>query len=438
MIRGTMDIKFIGAKTEVTGSMTLLSNSMGKILIDSGLHQGLDEFVKRNKDKLPFEPSEIVAIILTHAHLDHSGLIPRLVKNGFRGSIYCTKPTMKLAKLIMADSASIMEKNKDHLLHGFYSLQDVMVTSSLFKIKEFHEIFEVIGYKVEFFKAGHILGAASVVLKGEDKTIVFSGDLGRSNDPILESPEACPPADIVMMESTYGGKIRSSDCYEELKSFLIDIKEHSRVGIIASFAVARGQMLITLIHRFYNEHPEFKVRVVVDGPMMVHADNVYKEFSEMTKVSNEIKLALGEVEVVEHLRQWETLQKNEGPLIVIASSGMVSGGRVLRYLENWQQDENACLFLPGYQGEGTSGRLLAEGKRIIHDEKGHKIHWHGKVKTSEAFSSHADQSELINWLKNVNPLSQIYLNHGEYESKIKLQKKLKDSGFNNVELTAFH
>ena len=214
-----MELQFIGATVDVTGSMTLLRNSQGQILIDSGLYQGLDEVVKRNKTPLPFKIEEIDAIIITHAHLDHSGFIPRLVNLGFRGVIYCTKPTMKLARIIMADSANIFDKNKHSLMHGFYLPKDVTTASSLFKTKNYHEPFEVLGMTVEFFSAGHILGAASVLIKG-DKTIVFSGDLGRTNDPLIGAPENCPASDIVVMESTYGGRVRKGVLEDELKDFL--------------------------------------------------------------------------------------------------------------------------------------------------------------------------------------------------------------------------
>ena len=428
-----MELQFIGATVDVTGSMTLLKTSQGQILIDSGLYQGIEEVVKRNKTPLPFKLDEVDAIILTHAHLDHSGFIPRLVNLGFRGAIYCTKPTMKLAQIIMADSANIFEKDKHGLMHGFYLPKDITVATSLFKTKKYHESFNVLGMSVEFFSAGHILGAASVSIKGE-KTIVFSGDLGRTNDPIIEAPEDCPPADIVVMESTYGGRIRKGNLEDELKDFLIKIKKDSKVGIIASFAVARSQMLITMIHKYYSENPEDKIRVVIDSPMMVKANNVYKEFAELTKLADELKTALVEIEIIEHERQWESIRKKDGPLIIITSSGMVSGGRILRYLENWQNDSNTCLFLPGYQGEGTAGRLLHDGERTFTNDKGEQIHWHGDVYTSEAFSSHADQNELIGWLKNVGPSTQIILNHGELESKLIFQKKLISLGFKNVEL----
>ncbi len=431
--KNKMKIKFIGATADVTGSMTLLETSQGKLLIDCGLYQGIDKIVKRNLLPLPFIPTEIDAIILTHAHLDHSGYIPRLVKLGFRGNIYCTKPTMKLAKLIMQDSAEILEKTENHILKSFYEVKDVMVATSLFKTKKFHESFEVLGMKVSFQPGGHILGASSAIIEGEKK-MVFSGDLGRSNDPLIYPPEPCPPTDILMVESTYGGKLREGNLEDELKNFLRKVKDESKVGIIASFAVARAQLLITLIHHFYSEHPEEKIRFVIDGPMMTEANKVYKQFAEDTKLPFDLKTALDEVEVIDHIREWDSIRKKEGPLVIVTSSGMVSGGRIWRYLENWQRDPNAILFLPGYQAEGTAGRMLSEGKRIVRDEEGKQIHWMGEVLSSGAFSSHADQAELIAWMKNINKDTQIFINHGESDSKEIFRKKLIELGYQNVSI----
>jgi metallo-beta-lactamase family protein len=425
-----MKIQFIGATEDVTGSMTLIECAEGKILIDCGLYQGTDDIVKKNLRPLPFNPKEIDAIILTHAHLDHSGHIPRLVKLGFRGHIYATKPTLKLARLIMNDSAGILEKSENHILSSFYEMENVMTAISLFKPKKFHEPFKLLGMSITLRPAGHILGASSVFIQGE-QNIVFSGDVGRFNDPIIFPPEKCPPTDILVMESTYGGKIRKGNLEEELAAFLRKIKKESKVGIIASFAVARGQLLITLINKFYQLHPEEKIRFVMDGPMMAEANKVYSEFAHDTKCPEDLKTALEGVEIIDHLREWDSISKKEGPLIVITSSGMVSGGRIWRYLENWQNDPNACLFLPGYQAQGTAGKALSEGQRTIHDEQ-------GEVLTSEAFSSHADQSELISWIKDIDKKTKIFLNHGEVSSKEMFKDKLVELGYTNVTIANYN
>ena len=429
-----MKITFIGATEDVTGSMTLLQTKNGQILIDCGLYQGPKEVEQKNYLPLAFDPKEISAIILTHAHLDHSGLIPRLVKLGFRGNIFCTRPTMKLARIIMNDSAHLMESMTNSLKEPFYEAKDVMVATSLFKTYDLNEKFELLGMTITLLQAGHILGASSVRIEG-DKLIIFSGDLGRNDDPLIQKPEPCPKADSVIIESTYGDRIREGNIENDLHHFLLKIKNDSCVGIIASFAVARAQLLITLITDYYNKHPEHKVRFVIDGPMMTEANAVYKEYSTLTKRPEELRHSLEEVEVIEHIRQWNSLKKTVGPLLVLSSSGMLTGGRIWRYLDNWQDAPSACLFLPGFQGIGTAGRKLAEGEREVQTPEGKMINWSGKVFSSSAFSSHADQHELVEWLKNIDKATEIFINHGEAESKKILRDKLKANGFVNARIS---
>ena len=429
-----MKIQFLGAIEDVTGSMTLVENKNQKFLIDSGMYQGLPHVVKKNIRALPFIPQELKAIVLTHAHLDHSGYIPRLVKLGFRGEIYCTKETMKLARIIMTDSARILEENDHHPLHSFYGPEEIQQTVSFFRTKAHGEEFEVAGLQIHLQNAGHILGASSAVIKNGEQIIVFSGDVGRANDSLMPAPENCPEADVLIMESTYGGTIRKGDLQQELIHFLKKIKEEARVGIIASFAVARAQLLITLISEHYKKHPEDKVRFVIDGPMMIEANKVYAEYAHDTKLPEELKNALRFVELIQHPREWESLQKKGGPLIILSSSGMVSGGRIWRHLENWQDDDRAVLFLPGYQSEGTPGRALSMGRRDVQDEEGKKIKWRGEILSSSAFSSHADQNELLSWIKNVPKDASIYLNHGEQEAKEAFREKLTSLGWKHVKV----
>lgn len=416
-----MKINFLGATEDVTGSMTLVELPEGKILIDCGLYQGLPETSEKNKRPLPFDAFEIKAILLTHAHLDHCGFIPKLVKEGFRGSIFCTRPTMKLAQIILKDSASIHSEEEVAL----YSTEDVNVTISLFKPTDFDHWMTFLGASICFHPAGHILGAASVEIRA-GKTIIFSGDLGRDQDPYMLPPKPCPTADMVVMESTYGGKIRHGDMEKELYSFLVKISRQKKVGIIASFAVARGQLLLNLIHQFFVRHPEEKIRVVMDGPMMKEANGIYQQFLP------EVYSSLKDVEVIDNIGEWESLKRKSGPLIIISSSGMLSGGRIWRHLKNWQEDPTAVLFLPGFQGPGTAGRALSEGFRDIIAPDKERVVWSGEVITSEAFSSHADQNELLKWVGEIDKKTPVYLIHGEQDSKEKLQIKLNESGFKNI------
>lgn len=417
-----MKIEFIGATDEVTGSMTLVELPEGKILIDCGLHQGLSETIEKNKQPLPFPAEVIKAVFLTHAHLDHSGYLPKLVKSGFRGNIFCTVGTQKLAQIILKDSANIHDEISDQL----YNSEDVNITISLFKPVEMGAWMTFLGATICFHPAGHILGAASVEIRS-DKRLIFSGDLGRQNDPYMAPPENCSSQiDMVVMESTYGGKVRQGDMEKELYSFLVKISRQKKVGIIASFAVARGQLLINLIQEFFKRHPEEKIRVVMDGPMMNQANHVYQKYMP-DKFSN-----LSEIEVIDNIGEWESLKKKSGPLIIISSSGMLSGGRIWRHLKNWQADPTAVLFLPGYQGVGTAGRVLAEGLRDIVAPDKERVQWSGEVITSEAFSSHADQSELLQWLQNVKKDTPIYLIHGEQVAKQAFKIKLNEIGYTNI------
>jgi len=420
-----MKITFWGATDQVTGSKTFVELPEGIILIDCGLVQGPENADKQNLENLPFKPGQIKAVIITHAHLDHSGYLPRLVKKGFEGPIYCTPVTAKLLKIILLDSAKLSDEE-------FYTQQDVMVTDSQIKIINWNQKTSLLGAQFELIPSGHILGASSVVIKANEKKIIFSGDLGRFDDPLLPPPELCHEANLIVMESTYGGKLRQGDYHKDLHTFLATVAQESRVGIIASFAVARAQMLMSLIFDFYQRHPEYKVRVILDSPMMKEASKIYKQFSALTQNQHLVLSAMEEFEVLEHEREWESLQKKSGPLIIISSSGMLTGGRVKRHLANWQNDHKAILFLPGYQGEGTPGRAFLEGERTIPFNEEENIHWTGEVWGSEAFSSHADQAELIRWLENVDKKSTICLVHGENLAKIELKKKLNELHYEKV------
>jgi metallo-beta-lactamase family protein len=412
-----MEIIFWGSTEEVTGSMTFVRLPEGLICVDAGLYQGTEETEALNEKPLPFNPNEINAVILTHAHLDHSGYLPLLIKNGFKGNIFCTRPTAALIKIILEDSAKIPDQH-------YYDVEHVKETLKHLTTLEWNESKTFLGASFKLIPAGHILGASSLKIKSEGKTIVFSGDLGRKDDPIMKAPLPCPPCDALIMESTYGDRKRTGNIEKELHSFLMKISRESRIGIIASFAVARGQLLITLINDFFNRHPDEKIRVVFDSPMMNLANEVYEKYSSLTKIPGTIKNALFGQEGIEHQGQWDSLKKKKGPLIIISSSGMLTGGRIGRHLENWQNDKTAILFLPGYQSEGTPGRDLLNGHRSIKNTSGKMIHWEGEILSSDAFSSHADHDELIEWTNELSHETKILLIHGQKEAKINLKNDL--------------
>lgn len=422
-----MKLEFWGATDDVTGSMSFLHLKKGILMIDCGLAQGTKETEELNIIPLPVDPADIKAVIITHAHLDHSGYLPRLVRRGFKGAIYCTPATSRLMRIILLDSAKLNEDD-------FYSEEDVQATLNLVRTKEWQQPFEQLDAEITFFSAGHILGASSVKIKTHDETIVFSGDLGRYDDPILPEHETCPKADMIIMESTYGGKNRTGSLEKELHSFLATISRESRVGIIASFAVARAQMLLTLISEFYERHPEERVRIYIDSPMMAEANKVYRQYSHLTRHPESVFSALEKFDLIEFQREWETLRRKDGPLIILSSSGMLTGGRIHRHLFNWRDDEKAVLFLPGYQGKGTPGRALQEGKRELIGPLDEPFSWKGEVWSSDQFSSHGDQEDLLRWIGTENQKAKIFLLHGEGSSKVALKKELEKLGHTSLDI----
>lgn len=399
--------------------MTFLENNGHIAMVDCGLSQGSKDSNEKNRASLPHSPKDVKEVVITHAHLDHSGYLPRLVKKGFRGSIFCTPVTAELIKVILEDSATLSEE----LDIPLYDLQDVQQTLKLIKPQKWNSEFEFLGMKATLVPAGHILGASSLIIE-DAKRVVFSGDLGRRDDFLLPEPLACPPCDVVIMESTYGAKTRKGDMLNELTALLKKIKKEERVGIIASFALARGQVLISEIEEIFRRHPELEVPLYFDSPMMKKVNEIYKRHNALTLHPREMVQSLKSVDSIDFIGQWKTVKKKSGPLLILSSSGMVTGGRIFRSLENWQDDPTAILFLPGYQGENTPGHFLKEGGRTILNTDGMPIVWSGEVLSSEAFSSHADQSELIHWVES-SAASKVFLIHGEAVAKEQLQEALK-------------
>ncbi len=420
-----MKITYWGAIDDVTGSMTFIDSGDGIVMVDCGLSQGLPEIEKLNYRKLPYEANRIKAVILTHAHLDHSGYLPALVKQGFRGEIYCTQATLELTRIILNDSATLMKDD------GLYNEKDA--TAAFHRMQVLREFKETLihGLKVTLRPAGHILGATSVSLLQDGRNIVFSGDLGRDDDPLIPPPSACVDADIVVMESTYGGKIRSGNIHQELSDLLRKVREDSRVMIVASFAVARGQNLLTLFQEHFRRYPNERVPLIMDSPMMEEVNHIYRRFSDLTLEPDNLVFAINEVQSILSVKMWEGVKKKEGPLVILASSGMVTGGRIWRHLENWKDDHKAILFLPGYQSLGTPGHELQHGHRTIHSENG-KLTWKGEVIHSDAFSSHADKTELLKWMSGVKKSAGIRLIHGEPEAKRQLKSSLEKLGYEDV------
>ena len=419
-------INFLGAAGVVTGSKFLIETSEKNILIDCGMFQGLKELRQLNWSELPVDVKSIDVVLLTHGHLDHVGYLPRLLKQGFTGKIIGTAPTLAIAQIILKDSAKIHEEeaekaNKEkYTKHNpalpFYTIKDAENTIKLFQVEiedKWITLSEHISYR--FLYNGHIIGATFIELDINSKRFVFSGDIGRHNDYLLNDPKTPEWADFLFIESTYGNKLHPEEDLENILTTIIKDTIHKKGNlIIPSFAVERLQTLMYILWKLYKENKIPNIPVFIDSPMGNNVLEVFKRFPKSHKLSMQDYNAMcNHINIVQSYREtWETIDDKRSK-IVIAGSGMVTGGRVLTYLQQLIDEPSTTVLLVGYQAEGTRGRQLQDGV--------HEIKFFGKyypvkatIKNIESLSAHADQKDLINWMKNIKNIpEQVYLIHGE-------------------------
>lgn len=435
-----MEISFLGGAGTVTGSKYMVHSADTKILIDCGLFQGLKVLRLLNWEPLPLTARDIEAVVLTHAHLDHCGALPLLVKAGFRGRIYCTPATLELTKIILLDSAKIQEEEADYAnrkrfsKHNpalpLYTTEDVENVFAHLHAVPLHAAFTIKNIQVCFYGAGHILGAASVELQAEGKTLYFSGDLGRQADPLMWPPEAPPQADAIIMESTYGNRSHSEKTSREvLRECILETSNNQGVLLIPSFSVGRAQNLVHEIVQLKNEDAvDANIPVYFNSPMGMEANRLYEEYPEFHRLApGAFNTLMDQVHEVRNAEESKALNESlQRPLIIVAASGMMTGGRVLHHVRAFAGDPKNILLLAGFQAAGTRGRDLVEGKTEI------KIHGafrkiNCKVIASDSFSAHADQDELIKWLGSAPTLpKKVFLVHGEPEALNALAEKLRN------------
>lgn len=432
-------LQSFGAAQTVTGSKHLLRTPELNILIDCGLFQGLKELREKNWEALPVDPASIDVMILTHAHLDHCGYIPLLVKKGFKGKIYMTPPTKELAELILLDSAKIQEEDaehanasgysKHHPAKPLYTTEDAEFSFSHFVTIE-HSIETKLSPEIsfQFRKNGHILGSACVELNCYGKKIIFSGDIGRYNSDFLLPPSSLDGADFVIMESTYGDRLHDQKNPSDQLAEIINktINQHGNV-LIPSFAVGRAQEIMHIITELKNtaKIPAY-IPVYLDSPMAADATDILCRYPKWHKLPKDQCMNVCKDVVIN--RDYHNTKKiiaNSNCKIIIAASGMLTGGRVLEYLKHYLGNKRNTILLVGYQAEGTRGRALQNGA--------HEIKMHGRfypVKANVAeipgLSAHADQSELIQWIKHFKHLPEkIFLVHGEPNAQEALRVKIQ-------------
>lgn len=432
-------IHFLGAAGTVTGSKYLIETSEKNILIDCGMFQGLKELREKNWEYLPIDVSEIDVVLLTHGHLDHTGYLPRLVKQGFRGKIIGTAPTLAITKIILLDSAKIHEEeaeraneegySKHKPAEPFYSVEEAEVTLGFFHVEERDEWIELSeNIKYRFRYNGHIIGATFIELEIFEKSFVFSGDIGREEDLLLFPPEKPEKADYLFMESTYGNKLHPQESVSEKLVELINKTIDNRGNlIIPSFAVERLQTLMFLLWKLYNENKIPNIPIFIDSPMGNNVLSVFQNFPDWHKLPmKDFNAMNNRMNIITSYKEtWETID-NPQPKVVIAGSGMVTGGRVLTYLKQMIDKTNTTVLLVGYQAEGTRGRQLLEGAYEL-KFFGKQYPVNAEIHHIESLSAHADQQGLLDWTSNIkNSPDEVFLIHGEPTAQDVLRVKLRD------------
>ena len=430
-----VSLQFLGAAGGVTGSKFLFSYGDGQVLIDCGLFQGLKELRLRNWAPVPIDLARLRAVILTHAHIDHSGYLPRVVAKGYREPVFATAGTCDLLRVMLPDAAHLQEEEaryadrKGYSKHApalpLYTVDDAERALALLRPTRVGESVEVSkGVFLDYGRVGHILGAGSARLSfevnGRQKTLLDSGDLGRYDRPILKDPEPAGNADWLMIESTYGDRIHPKGSEEELRAIIKETAEERRCLLIPAFAIGRTQDLLYTIRKMEDAGEVPAIPVHIDSPMAIEATDIYCRHTEehdfeMAQLESRERCPLSSQKLIVDRTQEQSKAINElkGPLIIISASGMATGGRVLHHLKHRLPNADTTVLLAGYQAAGTRGRSLQDGAKEIR-MLGEAVPVRAKVKVLDGFSAHADQGEILRWLSTFKKAPQMtYIVHGE-------------------------
>ena len=438
-------LSFNGGAGTVTGSKHRFLVNGDEFLVDCGMFQGLKELRLRNWAEPAFDPRRLKWVLLTHAHIDHCGWIPRLVRHGFKGQIYCTGGTRDLAEIILMDSAHLQGEEAEFRnqrglsshapAEPLYTPEDVQAALSLFRTVEY-ESWVKLSPAVSFrmIDAGHILGSGFIELRLTDGArelrAVASGDVGRYNMPLTPDPEGLPPCDVLLLESTYGDREHESENPEDqLEGVVKRILETKGILVIPSFAVGRAQQLMFILHQLTAAGRIPRLPVFLDTPMGIDATNLYVKYAGHYRVDEEalrngvVTLFSSDVRMIRTAAESMKLEKLKGPAILISSSGMVTGGRVLHHLRNFLPDPKNVVALVGYQAAGTRGRYLAEGAKTLKILR-ENVPVKAFVADLKGFSGHADANELMRWADGIKP-KRCFLVHGEPEAAAALAARLR-------------
>jgi metallo-beta-lactamase family protein len=446
-----MNITFLGATGTVTGSKYLVETQHTKILIDCGLYQGYKWLRKRNREPLPLNIKELDAIILTHAHLDHSGFIPAIYQLGYRGPIYTHAATISLCSILLPDSGHIQEDDakfykkykigKHTNPEPLYDKATAEASLALFKAVDFDQEFSVGDIRISLQSAGHILGAASIILQAEGKRIGFSGDVGRSDDSIMYPPKPLPALDLLMLESTYGNLLHDQkDPLDRLAEIVNATASKGGVLLIPSFAVGRTESIQHMLATLINEQRIPKLPIFLDSPMAINVLDIYCKHARLNRLDQQQSHDMCHVaSLTQDVDESKALSEIVMPHIIIAGSGMATGGRILHHMKRLLGDHRTTILFTGYLAGGTRGAKMISGADSV------KIHgkWlpvKARVEVLHGLSGHGDYKDLRQWLRDskLQPNTKIQLVHGEPEASEAMRDYLKQTTSFDVEVASYH
>jgi metallo-beta-lactamase family protein len=434
-----MKITFLGATKTVTGAKYLVDTGTKKILVDCGLFQGSKDITARNFQHLSFNPADLEAIILTHAHIDHTGYIPLIVKKGFSKHIYCSHGTKDLCSILLPDSGYLQEEHAKHEnLHlqprqepsvPLYTLLDAKQSLKQFRAYDFDTEIEIPKTaKITLYPAGHIIGASFVELKSHGISILFSGDIGRFSDPVMEPPVFMESADYLVLESTYGNHLHgTTNPLDELCNVITRTLKKGGSIIIPSFAVGRAQIILYLLYQLLKAKRIPKIPIYLDSPMTINATEIFRQYATEHRLGKKLARLVCDTAIpINTIEDSFELHANHKPKIIISASGMAEGGRILHHIEHYAPNPNNALVFIGFQVPGTRGDAIVKGatETTIY---GQKISIRAEVVMLKNLSAHADYEEILTWLDHFKkPPKKVFLIHGEPESSLNLKNKIEE------------
>jgi metallo-beta-lactamase family protein len=434
-----LKLTFLGATGTVTGSKTLVESGGRKVLVDCGLFQGLKALRLRNRAPLPVAPASLDAVLLTHAHLDHSGYLPLLAREGFRGRIHCSDATRDLCAILLPDAGHLQEEEAEYANRGgfsrhhpalpLYTEEDARRCLDLFHPVPFGASIDLgAAGSAKLRRAGHILGAAMVELQGAGRRLLFTGDLGRPHDALMPAPDPVGDADYLVLESTYGDRRHEpGDPGDRLAEIIGRTAARGGVVVVPTFAVGRAQQLMFHLHRLKRARRIPDIPMYLNSPMAVDASTIFRAHPGDHRLSpQECAAMFADVQVVNTVEQSRRLNQAPGPMILLAASGMATGGRVVHHLKAFAPDPRNTILLAGFQAAGTRGAALQAGARAIKIH-GQYVPVNAEVQVLDSLSAHADADEILEWLGGfARAPRRTFLNHGEPVSADALRRRIEE------------